>query len=132
MKVFIGSSVESLKDLRMIARLIEEEGHEPIPWNKPGIFPLGNYLFESLVEVGSQIDAAILIFNEDDQLWYRGDGTKQPRDNVLIEYGFFAGKLGTKRTIICRRGFPKMATDLNGLIYCDLNKEFKAQDEILE
>lgn len=132
MKVFIGSSAESQKDLRTVARWIEEEGHEPVPWNKPGVFPLGTYVFESLRDIKRQVDAAILIFNEDDHVWYRRDAMKQPRDNVLTEYGLFAGELGTKKTIICRRGNPKVPSDLNGLIHCNLDKEFRAQDEIIE
>jgi predicted nucleotide-binding protein len=132
MKVFIGSSSESLEEVRMVAEWIEEEGHEPIPWNKSGVFPLGHYVLDSLRQVGKNVDAAILIFSEDDPIWYRGDTSLQPRDNVLIEYGLFFMELGPKRTIICRKGMSKIASDLKGLIFCNLDKRYKAQNSIIQ
>lgn len=134
MNIFLGSSSspKSLDDLRKIAMLIEEEGHTPLPWNKAGLFQLGNYAAESLRNICRRVDAAILIFNEDDQVWYRNDYALQPRDNVVYEYGLFEGHLGPKRTIICRRGRPKIASDLQGIIYCNLDKEYRAQNELLE
>lgn len=96
MKVFLGSSgsAESLDDLRKIAILIEEEGHTPVSWKKEGLFPLGNYMLDSLIEISKQVNAAVLIFNEDDPVWYRNEYVKQPRDNVSMEYTLFAATLG--------------------------------------
>lgn len=134
MNIFLGSSssIKSLDDLREIAMQIEDEGHTPIPWNKAGVFPLGNYVAESLRNICKQVDAAILIFHEDDLVWYRNDYALKPRDNVVYEYGLFEGHLGPKRTIICRRGKPKIPSDLQGIIYCDLDKKYRAQLELLE
>jgi predicted nucleotide-binding protein len=132
MKVFIGSSSESLEEVRMVAEWIEEESHEPIPWNKSGVFPLGHSMLESLRELARTVDAAILIFSEDDPISYRGDIALQPRDNVLIEYGLFAMELGPKKVIICRKGVPRIASDLKGLIFCNLDKRYKAQNSIIQ
>ncbi|MEQ7052896.1 nucleotide-binding protein [Paenibacillaceae sp. P-4] len=134
MEIFLGSSssAESLNDLRKIAILIESEGKTPYAWNKAGVFPLGNYMLDSLIEISKRVEAAILIFNEDDPIWYRNDWVLQPRANVLIEYGIFVAALGKERTIICRRGNSHVASDLQGLIYCDLDKEYRAENEILE
>ncbi len=134
MGIFIGSSdsPESLKDLRRIAMIVEDEGHVPLPWNKPGLFPLGNYVLDSLREISLRVDAAILIFNEDDRAWYRNDSVLQPRDNVVLEYGLFVSQLGREKTIICRRGNAKIPSDLSGIIYCDLSKEFKSQSVLVE
>lgn len=134
MNIFIGSSssTQSLDDLRRIAMIIEQEGHIPYPWNKSGVFPLGKYITESLRDLCKKVDAAILIFNEDDPVWYRNDYAWQPRDNVVYEYGLLQGHLGSEKTIICRRGLPKLASDLNGIIYCNLDKEFAAEHELVE
>jgi predicted nucleotide-binding protein len=134
MKIFIGSSnsQQSLTDLREVAMIIEEESHEPLPWNKRGLFPLGNYALDSLRDISLNVDAAILIFNEDDKVWYRNDYALQPRDNVVLEFGIFFSQLGRGRTIICRRGLAKIPSDLNGIMYCNLNKEFKAQAVLIE
>lgn len=134
MNIFIGSSSssQSLDDLRRIAMIIELEGHIPYPWNKSGVFPLGKYIAESLRDICKKVDAAILIFNEDDLVWYRNDHQWQPRDNVVFEYGLLEGHLGPERTIICRRGSAKLASDLNGIVYCDLDKEYTAEHELVE
>ena len=130
LKVFIAGSIESSELLMFLAQLVEEEGHEPLPWNKPGLFPLGGYLFETLQQIGKEVDAAIVIFNEDDKVWYRDDMTKQPRDNVLMEYGLLSGILGTRKTIVGFKGSPKIASDLKGVMLCDLNRQYKAQAEL--
>ena len=126
MKVFIGSSSEAIEELELIASWIEEYGHEPIPWNDLQVFSPGAYTFSSLVEMTKKVDAAVFIFSEDDKVWYRSDTAKQPRDNVMIEYGLFLGALGQKRVIFCYKGKPKGATDLLGVIYIDINQNRKA------
>lgn len=132
MRVFLGSSSshDSMKTLRNVAMLVESENSVPCPWNR-NVFPLGTYVLDSLINVSKQVDAAILIFNEDDTFWYRNDIILQPKANVLIEYGIFVATLGRERTIICRKGNSNIASDLQGLIYCDLDKEFKAENEII-
>ncbi|SMF90196.1 Predicted nucleotide-binding protein containing TIR-like domain-containing protein [Paenibacillus uliginis N3/975] len=134
MNIFLGSSssVEALNHLRKVAMIIEAEGHIPLPWTKSEIFRPGNYILDSLREVSGRIDAAILIFSEDDEVWYRNELQLTTRDNVVLEYGFFVSLLGRERTIICRRGKPRMATDLQGIIYCDLNREYKAENDLVQ
>lgn len=129
MKVFIGSSnsEQSLADLMQVALIIEEHGHTPLPWNKLGLFPLGNYALDSLRNISLDVDAAILIFNEDDKVWYRNDYALQPRDNVVLEYGLFYSQLGRDRTIMCRRNQAKIPSDLYGITYCNLDKEYKTK-----
>jgi len=119
MKVFLGSSSESLDHLNEIALWLEEANLEPVPWNLPTLFLPGENTFLKLIEISKTVDAAIFIFAEDDRVWYRADTVSQPRDNVLLEYGLFVGALGPKRAIICRRGSPKAATDLHGINWID-------------
>lgn len=122
MKVFLASSQESLEQLREISSWIEAEGHEPVPWDSPSLFLPGENTFEKLIEISKEVDAAIFIFAEDDKVWYRADALLQPRDNVLIEFGVFAGSLGQRRAIICTKGSPKTATDLRGIVVVDKDK----------
>lgn len=51
---------------------------------------------------------------------------------MLYEYGLFEGHLGPKKTIICRRGQAKIPSDLHGITYCNLDKEYRAENELLE
>src|SRR5437762_2909002 len=85
LNVFIGSSRESQAAMEEIAEWIEACGHTPRPWTDPGVFPLAGTSFASLHQVAKAVDAAIFIFGEDDKIWYRGDQTTSPRDNVLLE-----------------------------------------------
>jgi hypothetical protein len=123
MEVFIGSSRESLPTVREIEAWVVEAGHEPLAWDKPGLFMPGDHAFETLIGISRRVGAAILVFSPDDALWYRGDIVLQPRDNVLIEYGLLAGALGRKKAIICRDGEARSASDVAGLTYIDVRKE---------
>ena len=132
-RVFLGSAntTSALDDLRKIAMLIEEVGHDAIPWYSPGVFPLGNHMDESLHKVCKLVDAAILIFSEDSHVLFDNEFSLHPKSNVLYEYGLFKGNLGAERTIICRRGSSTIPSDLSGVIYCNLDKQYKAERELL-
>lgn len=110
--------------MRWVAMCLEEceRKAKPIPWDTPGLFPPGQQTFLRLIGLTEEVDAAIFIFSEDDEVWYRGDAAQQPRDNVLIEYGLFAGRLGPHRAIICVNGRPKSSADLHGLTYVDISE----------
>jgi predicted nucleotide-binding protein len=113
--------------VREVSFWLEQKGHRPLPWDDPGLFMPGDQTFLSLIKIAEQVDAALFIFGEDDQVWYRGGGASQPRDNVLVEYGLFVGKLGPKKAVICRVGNPKHAVDLQGLTFINLSEGQKAR-----
>lgn len=123
MKVFIGSSKEQSNLMGKVAFWLEEEGCLPQRWDEPGLFMPGEYIFQSLLLIANSVDAAILIFGDDDETWYRGGIVKKPRDNVLIEYGLFASILGPKRTIVCRVGNTTMPTDLDGIVSVNVSED---------
>lgn len=122
MNIFIGSSKEAIEVLDWVAMCLEQYGHRPLRWDQPGLFPPGEQTFARLISISQSVDGAIFIFSEDDQIWYRGDAASQPRDNVLIEYGLFAGRLGLGRAIICMYQKPKQATDMLGINYVDVSE----------
>lgn len=130
MKFFLGSSGERLPELKKVAAWVKQAGHEAWPWNKPGLFPLGHYTFETLNVLKDKVDASIFIFGEDDEVWYRGDSKLIPRDNVLIEYGLFAGVLEPSRVAICKSGHIRLASDLLGVTYVDLGNPKRAREEL--
>jgi hypothetical protein len=127
MKIFIGSSKESIEVLREVEIWLQEHNHEPLPWDQPGLFPPGEQTFLTLINISKVVDGAICIFGEDDRVWYRGDAAAQPRDNVLIEYGLFVGALGPRKAIICKHGKPKDPDNLLGITAIDLSKEQRAR-----
>jgi hypothetical protein len=131
MNIFIGSSKEAAQSglLSQVAVWIEENGHTPIPWNKNGLFPPGTFTLHQLQGIASDVGAAVLIFTEDDKKWYRDEVKVGPRDNVMLEYGLFVGRLDSQRTIICKKGKPNFASDIHGITFIDLDKESKAKVE---
>lgn len=131
MKIFIGSSNEAVAQglVDKVAMWIESKGHTPIPWNKEGLFLPGSYTLHRLQTIATEVNAAVLFFTEDDKTWYRDEVKVSPRDNVLIEFGLFVGRSDSTRTIICKKGNPKFATDLVGMTFIDLNKETRAKIE---
>jgi|GEM_PF-5102524 len=131
MKIFIGSSKESLEVVREVSVIIESIGHCPKPWNKDTFTPT-MHVFECLENTLNSVDAAVFIFNEDDIQWYRETKVTTVRDNVLLEYGLFCGALGRSNVVICVKGEPKLASDLNGLIYIPLDKIHQAECSIIK
>lgn len=125
MLVFIGSSREAVtkkpSPVTQVESWVRACGHIPIRWDDAGVFPPGCFVISRLLELSLDVDAAIFIYGSDDEVWYRGDLTKQPRDNVLIELGAFSHALGTDRTIVCRTKKTRMASDLHGLVFLNLD-----------
>lgn len=125
MKFFIGSSKEQSFNAKMVASWLEDWNHKPILWEKA--FPLGEYTWEALVQVSNKVDAAIFIFGADDKIWFRDQVMMSVRDNVLLEYGLFSGKLSRKRVIFLCQGSPKIASDLVGVTWADIGKPAGAE-----
>jgi len=101
-KVFVGSSSEgkSHEAFLRICDWIEAAGHETVRWDSPTLFPAGESTLETLEQVAKDVRAAILIFSADDRTWYRNNESVSPRDNVVLEYGLFTGRLGRKQTAV--------------------------------
>ncbi|MBU3101694.1 MULTISPECIES: TIR domain-containing protein [Clostridium] len=122
MKIFIGSSKEAKVDMERLAIMIEESLNSVIVWDDPTVCVAGDFTLESLINVAHRVDAAIFVFNGEDETWYRGNIVQSVRDNVLLEYGLFAGVRGRENVIFMCKNKPKIATDLLGVTYLDAAK----------
>ena len=126
-RVFIGSSSEARGAMEEVASWIEDAGHTPRPWTDFDVFPLASTAFDALHDAALEVDAALFVFGEDDAVWYRGDKTASPRDNVLLEYGLFSGVLGATSVAIALVGQPRLATDLLGITCLPLSHKAGAR-----
>ena len=137
-EIFIGSSSNTIEYMDTVACYLEDNNVKPLQWNAPdkGIFVPGTNTIDALFEITKRVDGAIFIFNADDITW-NDKCTIGPefsvRDNVLFEYGLFAGALGGKDKVcfICKGDpAPRIASDLNGITYIDGEKETHAKKKI--
>lgn len=94
-RLFIGSSTESLS----VAYAAQEElDHdlEVTVWTQ-SVFDLSSGTLETLMRSLDEFDAALFVFSPDDETNMRGTTVKSVRDNVILEFGLFMGKLGRER-----------------------------------
>ncbi len=119
--IFIGSSKEAIPDMETIGLYLEQIGHKHLLWNKVDEFVAGDTTLESIIDITDKVDAALFIFNGEDETWYRGNKELTVRDNVLLEYGIFIGAKGRKNSVFACKNEPKIPTDLLGINYIDLS-----------
>ncbi len=107
-KVFIGSSVESLKIANAIQSHLDYTCETTV-W-KDGIFELSESTLESLEKALDNMEYGIFVFSDDDISKIRNEEKPTIRDNVLFEFGLFMGRLGRKKVFFA---VPESAKDLH-------------------
>ena len=121
--VFIGSSKEGLLIAEALFSCLSHETRPKLWTNE--IFLPGQYPMESLESQVHQHDFAVLIASPDDQILKRGNSSPAIRDNLLLEFGMFAGVLGRKRVFFVCPDHPKvdLPSDLFGIIMSSYSVE---------
>jgi predicted nucleotide-binding protein len=74
----------------------------------------GRTIIDKLVEESKNANYAIALITPDDIL---NDGTKRARQNVVLEVGYFMGKLGKERVRLIKKGDAEIPSDLHGVLY---------------
>lgn len=119
--VFIGSSSEG-KD---VARYLQVElGASCVVdrWDQ-SVFEPGGYTLESLINAAKRADFAVLVATPDDRTVSRGEEQPSVRDNIVLEFGLFAGVLGRERTYLLATDHNiKLPTDMLGLTRLSYNE----------
>lgn len=115
-RVFIMSSVESLP---IVDLLIKQFAHDPflaVAW-KNGVFRASNYTLDELEAELDDSDFAIAVAHADDVVITRDDEWPTIRDNVILEFGLFMGRLGRRRAFLMepRDVDLRLPSDLAGL-----------------
>ncbi|MEN3539087.1 TIR domain-containing protein [Microbispora sp. ZYX-F-249] len=130
-QIFIASSTEGRPYAEMIAANLMDQGVVPLLWWSQASFPIGTTLIEALMDILERVDGAIIVMTPDDRVTRRGTITYSPTQNVLLEYGLFAGKLGRANVAIAKIGNLKMPSDLDGVVYINLRAIDPSEDEIV-
>lgn len=113
--VFLASSTEQLTVASDIANALSNLGCRPIRWWTA--FGPSTYTLESLEASLRQSDAAVFLCAGDDTGSIRGISASFPRDNVILELGFFLSVLGRRRCFIVAddNGTLRLPSDLAGV-----------------
>lgn len=98
-----------------VARYLENIGFEPIILHEQA--NRGRTVIEK-VEANSDVSFAIVLLTPDDQGCANG-GTPEPRarQNVLLELGYFIGKLGRDKVCALKRGELEIPSDFAGVVW---------------
>jgi Predicted nucleotide-binding protein containing TIR-like domain len=114
-KVFVASSAESLDVAYAVQENLDSDA-ECTVWDQ-GIDQLSSNMMQSLVAVLDDSDFGIFVFGPDDVLITRGREHQVARDNVVLELGLFAGRLGLESSFVIKPHGEdiKLPSDLLGL-----------------
>jgi hypothetical protein len=111
-QIFIGSSKEGQPIAEQVQTELSTIG-DCILWTTH--FDFGNSVYEDLVNKLSLFDYGILVATADDVTISRHVEKLSPRDNVIFEFGLFAGRLGRQRAFLLAESGIKILSDLNGI-----------------
>lgn len=118
--VFLGSSREQCVVTNALRAGLIAHDHDPRHWLVDRVFKPSTYTMHGLDALARAADLAVLVLHPDDLTVTRGGKRRVPRDNLVLEFGLFAGAIGLKRTIGLRpRGDVSLPSDLNGLSFIE-------------
>jgi predicted nucleotide-binding protein len=101
-----------------VARTVERLGLEAVILHeKPN---RGQTLIEK-IERYSDVGFAVVLLSPDDTGYANAEGPKsarpRARQNVILELGYFAGKLGRENVVALHRGGIELPSDYDGVLY---------------
>jgi predicted nucleotide-binding protein len=123
--VFLGYCSKADSCAKGICQYLENQGFSVLDWARD-FKPAGATILEEIERAAGQCRCAVFLFTKDDELDVNAKGKASfdavPRDNVLLEAGYFTQALGKDRVAIVREKGAKMPADLGGIIYITLEK----------
>lgn len=121
-KVFVVHGHDSAAK-ESVARFIEKVGLMPIILHEqPNI---GRTIIEKF-EIFSDVNFAVVLFTPDDEGYPAGSEANRrmrARQNVVLELGYFIGKLGRKRVCALFVEDVEMPSDYRGVLYIKIDTE---------
>ncbi|MEI2782965.1 MAG: L-histidine N(alpha)-methyltransferase [Candidatus Competibacter sp.] len=117
--VFIASSNEAKSRAEVLSRILSEKGLKPLLWWSA--FENGDVTLDKLRLLTDYVDAAVVIWDDDDKTWFRGQNIVTARDNCYLEYGLFLSKLGRYRTGVLAHEKVKLPSDVGGVTVTKYN-----------
>ena len=106
-----------------VARFLTKLGLDPIVLHEQP--NQGRTIIEKF-EQYAKVGFAVVLLTPDDSCadtHQPGSSRPRPRQNVILELGFFLGKLGRDRTCALRKGDVELPSDYNGILYIPMDNE---------
>ena len=107
--------------LEMVARFIERVGLIPLVLHEQ---PSGGRTVIEKLEHHGDVDFAVILLTPDDEGKDKGDAELKPRarQNVVLELGYFVGRLGRNRVCALHRGPMELPSDILGVVYVSFDE----------
>lgn len=111
-----------------VARFLEQLGVSPVILQEQ--INKGLTVIEKFEEFSSRAGFAVVLMTPDDFGYPHGkeeDIKPRPRQNVILELGYFLAKLGRNKTIVLTKGDIELPSDVFGVVYeaMDRNEGWK-------
>jgi len=113
-RIFIGSSREGYPAAMHIKNRLSKVADCQI-WDEKGFFEHNRSSFESLSEGAVLFDFGVLVASADDVILKKGSFESGARDNVILEFGLYLGKLGRNRAFFVKEKSLDLPSDLFGI-----------------
>jgi hypothetical protein len=120
-RIFIGSSNEGRKKANLIKKQLSKVADCQV-WHE-GFFENNKSYFESLSESATLFDFGILVATAEDEQLKRGKIESVARDNILFEFGLYAGRIGRKRSFFLKEKGLDLPSDLFGISLLEFTDE---------
>lgn len=112
-----------------VARFLTQLGYEPVILHEQP--NKGRTIIQKFQDEAADVGFAVVLMTPDDETT---TGQKRARQNVILELGFFLGRLGPDRVAAIVKGQLERPSDFDGVVYIaydgswkqDLSKELKA------
>lgn len=101
-----------------VARFLEQLGVAPVILQEQ--INRGMTVIEKFEEFADRAGFAVILMTPDDFGYATGkeeEKRHRPRQNVVLELGYFSAKLGRARTLVLVKGDLEMPSDVFGLVY---------------
>jgi predicted nucleotide-binding protein len=117
--VFFGYCSKASQIAQNIKKFLEDGGLRVLDWATA--FRPGRTIMEEVKRAATVSRCGLFLFTADDPVEGSQTATAIPRDNVLLEAGYFMSAAGGNRTLVVREVGTKMPADLGGIIYLTIN-----------
>ncbi len=120
--VFLGYSSGAKSTADAVRNHLEQLGATVMDWARD--FDAGGTILDEIERADRLCSGGIFLFTKDDRLKGKKPDSLDkaaPRDNVILEAGYFIKSKGKERVLIIREKGAKMPADVGGNIYLMLN-----------